>query len=49
MDGGVQLTIRTTLEALPILENVRGTINGFEVIQGTMDDVFLNAVDEKGE
>ncbi len=49
MDGGVQLTIRATMDALPILERVRGLISGFEVVQGTMDDVFLNAVNEKGE
>lgn len=48
-DFGVQLTVRTTLDALPIVNEVRGDISGFEVIQGTMDDVFLNAVGQEGE
>ena len=41
---GSELTLGSTLEALPVLERVKGQIHGFEVIQGTMDDVFLNAV-----
>lgn len=36
-------SIDNTLAALPILETVKEWIDGFEVIQGTMDDVFLNA------
>ena len=42
-NGGIRITVDSTLEALPILELVTGCITGFEVIQGTMDDVFLNA------
>lgn len=34
----------STLDALPVLETMKGRIEGFEVIQGNMDDVFLNAV-----
>ena len=30
------------MSALPILESVRGMIDGFEMVQGSMDDVFLN-------
>lgn len=41
---GRELPLNTTLEALPILEAVQNRIDGFEVIQGNMDDVFLNAV-----
>ncbi len=41
---GIELTLDSTLDALPLLERVRNQINGFEVIQGNMDDVFLNAV-----
>ena len=41
---GVELTINSTLDALPIVERVADRIDGFEVIQGNMDDVFLNAV-----
>lgn len=36
-----------TLAAMPILTEVREMIEGFEVIQGTMDDVFLNATKEE--
>ena len=39
-----EIAVASTLEALPILEEVREEISGFEVIQGNMDDVFLNAV-----
>ena len=40
--------INHTLAAMPLLEEVREMIEGFEVIQGTMDDVFLNATGERG-
>ncbi len=46
-DGGVRLTMRSTMEALPVLAGVQDAISGFEVIQGTMDDVFLSAVGEE--
>lgn len=39
-----EIAVTSTLEALPIIEKVRNEISGFEVIQGNMDDVFLNAV-----
>lgn len=41
---GMEITLRSTLDALPIVESVKDRIDGFEVIQGNMDDVFLNAV-----
>ncbi len=41
---GYELPLVSTLEALPILESVKDCVQGFEVIQGNMDDVFLNAV-----
>lgn len=41
---GMELPLASTLEALPILDRVMPHIQGFEVIQGNMDDVFLNAV-----
>ena len=28
--------------ALPVLDSVRELIDGFEIVQGSMDDVFLN-------
>ena len=41
---GRELALDSTMDALPVLETVKGKIRGFEVIQGNMDDVFLNAV-----
>lgn len=35
------IELESTLDALPILEQCRDGIRGFEVIQGTMDDVFI--------
>lgn len=46
-DNGLTVTVSSTMEALPILEKVRDLIDGFEVIQGTMDDVFLAATGEE--
>lgn len=41
------LPMDSTLSSLPLLEKTKSLLRGFEVIQGTMDDVFLNAM--KGE
>lgn len=46
-DNGLTVAVSSTMEALPILEKVRDLIDGFEVIQGTMDDVFLAATGEE--
>lgn len=46
-DTGIQLRIASTMDALPILTQVKDIISGFEVIQGTMDDVFLAAVGDE--
>ena len=37
----ITISIPSTLEALPIVENLKGHISGFEVLQGTMDDAFI--------
>ncbi len=42
-DNYFSVTISETMAALPMLEWLKDKIKGFEVIQGTMDDVFLNA------
>ncbi len=42
--GEKEIAVSSTLEALPIIEEQKEKISGFEVIQGNMDDVFLNAV-----
>ena len=36
------LPLHGTLEAVAILQQLQGQIEGFEVMQGTLDDVFLN-------
>ncbi|MBR1693699.1 MAG: ATP-binding cassette domain-containing protein [Lachnospiraceae bacterium] len=40
----LEVPIPSTMEALPIIQRVQDWIDGFEVILGNMDDVFLNAV-----
>lgn len=46
---GLELTLDSTMDAIAVLDQVRGDIQGFEVIQGNMDDVFLNAVGKELE
>lgn len=46
---GYEIPLERTLDALPILSAVQDKVEGFEVIQGDMDDVFLNAVGTKLE
>lgn len=43
---GLKITLADTKEALPLLNKAGNDLDGFEVIQGTMDDVFLNATRE---
>ena len=42
------LKIGSTMETLPLLDKMKEMLHGFEVIQGTMDDVFLNVTKEDG-
>lgn len=37
----VAVRLGSTLEALPLLDQLRGDILGFEVLNGTMDDAFI--------
>lgn len=46
-DFGASFRVKTTMCALPVINEAESLISGFEVIQGNMDDVFLNAVGEK--
>ena len=46
-EGRLQLALDSTIEALAVVEPVKQNLAGFEVIQGTMDDVFLNATKEE--
>lgn len=43
---GIKIPLASTKEALPLLNKAGDDLEGFEVIQGTMDDVFLNAARE---
>lgn len=38
----IDIFLSNTMDSLPIINKVRPLIDGFEVIQGSMDDVFLN-------
>lgn len=38
------IRLENTMKAIEILPKLQGCISGFEVVQGTMDDVFLNCV-----
>lgn len=42
-ENRVSVSIDETMQALPLLERFQEQVEGFEVVQGTMDDVFLNA------
>ena len=42
----IKVGISDTKAALPLISAAEGLIDGFEVIQGNMDDVFLNAIQE---
>lgn len=45
----MSIPIADTMAALPLLEEFASFIEGFEVIQGTMDNVFLNVTGGQGE
>ena len=45
LDGSsAEFQLNSTMEALPILEREKARLEGFEVVSGNMDDVFLGAV-----
>ena len=46
---GARLYLDNSLDAVGIINSVGGSINGFEVIQGNMDDVFLNVTGNEKE
>ncbi len=43
----VLIKLKSTNDAIEILNTVRDNISGFEVVQGTLDDVFVNATGGK--
>ena len=38
----ITIQLNSTMDALPILENCKDKIRGFQVIEGNMDDAFIN-------
>ena len=38
----IHMDIQNTMDALPIIESVKGLISSFEVRMGTLDDAFIN-------
>lgn len=40
--GRVEISLASTMDALPILDQISGMLEGFEVVAGSMDDVFLS-------
>ena len=42
-NGILEIEIPSTISSIPIIKVIEPYIQGFEVIQGNMDDVFLNA------
>jgi len=45
----LQIGVKNSMVALPLLNEVSSMIEGFEVVQGSMDDVFLNVTGRKLE
>lgn len=45
----VVMSVPESLAAIPVLSGVEGIIDGFEMVQGSMDDVFLNVTGKKLE
>lgn len=44
-DKSVTIPVESTKDAVPVIQKHMNEIDGFEVIQGNMDDVFVNVVD----
>lgn len=44
--GCVNIPLHSTLEAIPILKKIESHIHNFQVINGTMDDVFIQITGE---
>ena len=56
-EGYITMNLENSMLALPILQKMQPFLSGFELVQGSMDDVFLNVTgkilgrgesDEKG-
>lgn len=47
LEERIFVKLGSTLSAMPLLAKVEDRIQGFEVIQGTMDDVFLSVTEQE--
>ena len=45
----MEINVSDSLSALPLLNEIKPMIEGFELVQGSMDDVFLNVTGKKAE
>lgn len=45
----ISMTMDSSMQSLPILVQCRDVLDGFEMVQGTMDDVFLNVTGKTPE
>ena len=41
-DGYITMNLENSMLAFPILQKMQSFLSGFELVQGSMDDVFLN-------
>lgn len=48
-EGQITVFLSQTLDALPLLSDFSQKLNGFEVVLGTLDDVFLHVTEEEKE
>jgi len=38
----IEVTLRSSMESINLLNDLKDSLNAVEVLQGTLDDVFLN-------
>lgn len=46
-DGYITMNLENSMLAFPILQKMQSFLSGFELVQGSMDDVFLNVTGKK--
>ncbi len=46
-DGPLTVNLKDSMAALPLLDRLADCISGFELVQGSMDDVFLNVTGKR--
>lgn len=47
VEDGWQIPLAHTMDAIPILDQCKDTLQAFEVVHGTLDDAFLNIMKEE--